>query len=443
MEGLKLIRAEVKNFKSISHKIVEFNGRSAIILGKNGAGKSSLIQAITSPVNSKMVPSKPIKDGEDNASIELKLSGSIGGEEQTYNVEMHFTPRDKKGRIVITDEEGSKISETKSMVNSIVGNIGFDILEFINLGLTKDGKVSKPGVKEQIDILKSFLPAESRKKLFDLDNEKSTLYEDRAEINRDIKSNAAKLKDAEMDPAEIEKYSVKKDASEIKAKMSSIGEEVSKYDRISNGLKDKEFQAGTISSTIEALTKELAEKTKELELLQEDIDKGRKWLEGKERPSMESLSAELEEIDAHNKKVDDVERLKEFDKNVKELTALADAKTERYNAIDPEKAEIFKKTPLPVKGLEFTEDEILYNGLPFNESQHPSSTIIGIGIKIAMALNPNLKVLIIKDGSLLDKKVLKFILKIVEEKGYQVFIETVDVSGEKDLEVNFIEEDLQ
>jgi len=443
MEGLKLIRAEVKNFKSITHKIVEFNGRSAIILGKNGAGKSSLIQALTSPVNSKMVPLKPIKNGEENASIELTLSGNMGGEDQTYNVDMHFTPRDKKGRITVTDENGSKISDTKSMVNSIVGNIGFDILEFIDLGLTKDGKVSKPGVKEQIDTLKSFLPTESRKRLFELDHEKSTIYEERAEINRDIKSNTAKLKDAEMDPQEIEKYSEKKDDSDIKAKMSSIGEEVSKYDRIANGLKDKEFQAGTLASTVEALAKELADKTKELELLNEDIQKGRDWIKGKERPSMENLSAELEEISAHNKKVDEVNSLKEFSKNARELQASADALTERYNAIDGEKANIFKETPLPVKGLEFSEDEILYNGLPFNANQHPSSTIIGIGIKIAMAMNPNLKVLIIKDGSLLDKKVLKFILKIVEKEGYQVFIETVDHEGEKDLEVQFIEEDLQ
>jgi DNA repair exonuclease SbcCD ATPase subunit len=443
MEGLKLIRAEVKNFKSITHKVVEFNGRSAIILGKNGAGKSSLIQAITSPVNAKMIPSKPIKKGEEAASVELLLQGSVHGEEQTYNVEMHFTPRDKKGRITVTDEDGSKISDTKSMVNSIVGNIGFDILEFIDLGLTKDGKVSKPGVKEQIDILKKFLPEESRQSLIDLDHEKTQVYENRADINKDIKSNKAKMKDAEMDPADIEKYSEKKDDAQIKEQMGQIGEAVSNYDRVKSGVESKEFAKGTLESTISALEKELKLKKEELSTIEGEIDKGNKWLEKRERPSMEALSAELEEIDAHNKKVDEVEALKGFDKNVRELTVQAESLTTRYNAIDGEKAEIFKATPLPVKGLEFSEDEILYNGLPFNENQHPSSTIIGIGIKIAMAMNPNLKLLIIKDGSLIDKKVLNFILKLVEKKGYQVFIETVDTEGEKDLEVNFIEEEIK
>ena len=39
-EGLKVIRVEVNNFKNIIHKVVEFDGKSAMVLGKNGAGKS-------------------------------------------------------------------------------------------------------------------------------------------------------------------------------------------------------------------------------------------------------------------------------------------------------------------------------------------------------------------------------------------------------------------
>jgi len=55
-----------------------------------------------------------------------------------------------------------------------------------------------------------------------------------------------------------------------------------------------------------------------------------------------------------------------------------------------------------------------------------------------MAMNPNLRLMVIKDGSLLDKKTLEYILKICESKGYQLLIEMVDRDG-GDLSIEFVE----
>ena len=94
---------------------------------------------------------------------------------------------------------------------------------------------------------------------------------------------------------------------------------------------------------------------------------------------------------------------------------------------------------MPVKGLSFTDEEIYYNDLPFNEDSQPKSTIIGVGVKIAMCLNPRLKVLVIRDGSLLDDGTLKMILKMADKYGYQLLIEIVD--NEHDVpEIKFTEE---
>jgi len=442
-EGLKVLSVEIENFKNISQKMVEFNGRSAMIVGKNGAGKSSFIQAVGSPTNAKLTPSKAIKEGEEKALIEIVVAGNLHGEEHHYNIGVHFTEKNQKGKVVILDKDGGKIQGARKMVESIVGNIGFDIQEFINLGLTKDGKVSKPGVREQIEILKGFLPQEAKNKLTELDNEKEEIYSSRADINRDIDSYKAKLKDIEMDPEEIEKYSEKKDDTEIKEKMGKIGEEISKYDGVKSKLSMKKDRKNYVDEEIDKLKKKLEEFESEQKELTNDIKKGDAWLEKNERPSMENLSKELEEISEHNKMFDKVNACKDMDTKLKEAESKAETYTERYKAIDGEKAEVFKANPLPVKDLTFSDDEILYQGLPFNENQHPSSTIIGVGLKIAMAMNPNLRLLIIKDGSLLDKKILNFVLKMVEKKGYQVLIEVVDFDGEKDLQVEFIESEVE
>ena len=64
-EGLKIISAEVKNFQSLEEKIVNFDGKSIVIIGKNQGSKSSLIRAIQSPLSYKSIPSEPIQKGKD------------------------------------------------------------------------------------------------------------------------------------------------------------------------------------------------------------------------------------------------------------------------------------------------------------------------------------------------------------------------------------------
>jgi hypothetical protein len=93
---------------------------------------------------------------------------------------------------------------------------------------------------------------------------------------------------------------------------------------------------------------------------------------------------------------------------------------------------------MPVKGLAFDEENVTFRDLPLSEGNIPTSQLIGIGLKIGMALNPNLRLLVIRDGSLLDDKTMKFILKTCEEKGYQLLIEVVKHEG-GELSLEFIE----
>ena len=439
-EGLKVLKAEVTNFKNITHKTIEFDGKSAMVLGKNGAGKSSLLQALTCAINSNMIPSKAIKDGEETASTLLKVGGVLDGEYQEFNIDMYFSGANQRGKLVISDKDGGKIPGGKKMVESIVGNVGFNILEFIDLGLTKDGKVSEPGVRQQIEVLKQFLPVEVQKLLMDLDSEKKEVFSFRAEINKDIKSNEAKLKNSEMDPSDIEKYSEKLDNTKTVEAMAKIGEDVSKYDQVVNAVETKVLKLNAIDEEVIRLNNLVGNLLKEREEVFDAVTKCNAWIVKKgERPSMGSLQEELETIGKHNEMHTKVVELKGFSESVRMLTVDSEGKTERLKQIDISKKNVFVENPLPVKGLSFDENEILYKGLPFNENQHPSSTIIGIGLTIAMAMNPNLRLLIIKDGSLLDQKTLNYILTLVEGKGYQVFIEMVDNTGESDVTINFIE----
>ena len=78
---------------------------------------------------------------------------------------------------------------------------------------------------------------------------------------------------------------------------------------------------------------------------------------------------------------------------------------------------------MPVAGLSFDEGEVLFGGIPFN--QLATSEKIRIGAAIACALNPTLRVMIVKDGSLLDDDALAVLAGVARNKGMQVWIERV------------------
>jgi len=82
---------------------------------------------------------------------------------------------------------------------------------------------------------------------------------------------------------------------------------------------------------------------------------------------------------------------------------------------------------MPVEGLGFGDGEVTYNGHPF--AQASGAEQLRVSVAIAMAGNPKLRVLRIKDGSLLDSKSLALLEEMADLNDFQVWIESVDESG--------------
>ena len=432
MNGLRIIRAEIANFKNIDHKIIEMNGRSMVFMGKNGAGKSSLIQAIMSPMNAKLIPSEPIQEGEERSVVEIVIAGELGGQELRYKLDIYFTPANKKGRIVITDQDGNEVKGKKGAVADIVGNIGFDMFEFINLAKTKDGKVSKPGVIQQIEILKQFLSKEERGLLHQYQQTITQNETDRTAHNKIASTAEAFLKNSEYTQEQIDFYKEYKDPAEINKKLGAIGEEIAKFDGFTEKLKAKGVRKILALAEIEELKKEITQ-------LDTDMDDGMKWIGENPRPDAATLNKQIEEINEHNKSH---LQIKEYITKSQELTKAnqdSQACSARMKDMKAKRQLIFAEAKLPVKKLSFDDDQIYYGGLPLTSEQIPHSSLIGIGVKIAMKMNPNLKVIVIHEGSLFDKETLRSVLKMAEKYGYQVLVEIVDPNGGP-LDIQFTED---
>jgi hypothetical protein len=436
--GLKILKAKITNFKNITFKEVDFEGRSAMLVGPNGVGKSSMIQAICSPINANFMPLEPIKQGEERGSVELTIGGTLHGEEVVYRIASYFSPEHSRGRLVLESEDGAKITGGKGVLQEIIGNISFDIMDFIRLGRTDTGKVSEPGVKQQIELLKSLMSKEAIQGLWKLDQEKEKIYKERTEINSGIKYLDGNIKNNHFTVEEIEKYQVEKTASDVSAKIEAArkkNDQIKQCEEFNSnyalGLSQKEVEIKVIEDKLAVLKQELVDYTAK----KVQVDS---YLSKTVKVDLALLNTEMDELSKHNSNVIKVKQLQADEEKLKAEQISAENITARLAKIEEEKKALFASSKLPVKGLEFNEQMVTYEGLPLSDDQIPTSKLIGIGIRIGMALNPNLKLLVIKDGSLLDDKTLEFILKVCDKEGYQLLIEMVQKDG-KELSIEFIE----
>ena len=466
--GMKIISAELKNFQSLSSKVVDIQGKSIVVVGKNGGSKSTVLRAIQSPINSKVVPSKAIKEGEETAHVKIVVKGELDGEQKTFQYIMNFTESNQKGSVSVVDEEGNKI-KTKSMQRDIIGDVSFDIDEFIRLGLTSNGKISQSGLKEQVEVLRQFLTDDEKQLLEDLDNENKKKRDERTELNRTIKTLKANLKDAtEITEKEVKEHSEdkSKELQEVNDKLLNMTDSViefrdnkAKYleikewlEKNSNVTKWKETTQKYFDDMVELnfvgpALEQVKQTLRQLDIMEpqltsckEEQKELKKWFTKNKEPKVEELKAKQVELMAYNEKYNKINEVILKHKEITKQETKATKLTNRLKAIAIEKQKSFEDSTLPVKGLTFDEEGVYFEGLPFNGDHHPSSVIIRVGVQLAIAMNPNLKCIFIKDGSLFDKETFGKVLKFIEMKGYQLFIEMVDWNASGDAEVQFAEE---
>ncbi|HJX53718.1 MAG TPA: hypothetical protein VJ801_13205 [Polyangia bacterium] len=116
------------------------------------------------------------------------------------------------------------------------------------------------------------------------------------------------------------------------------------------------------------------------------------------------------------------ERAKE-QSNVSRMEGERLALTSAIEDIDAKKAKALSEAKWPINGLGFSEDGVTYRGLPFDQASQ--SERLRVSVAIGIALNPTLRVLLIRDASLLDKASMKMLYDLAEEHDVQLWIERV------------------
>jgi energy-coupling factor transporter ATP-binding protein EcfA2 len=424
MKIVKLLTNNIKNLKAI-----EIDPDGAVILeGKNGAGKSAVLDSIFMALTGKKI-AEPIRNGEKKAEINIDLGA--------YKVKKVFTPKGE--RLEVVSSNGSVFASPQTMLNEILGNLSFDPLAFAEMGRNAEG------MRRQRAMLAELVGLD----FTELNKKRVDLYNERTIKNREIKGgDPTSYKPDPMAPLPLESLvsnmpvpvagTPREEISMVTemAKVQELERKAADHEDFNSEIKAKREHIG-------ANCEDMAESEKEIEGLQARIGELQNAIKEKKAENAEIqkvIDAQVEpenvtqeqitaarqallEVDEKNKAI---RKAVDYDTKLAQLEAARKVVAhleEDMMKIDLEKDRRMKEAVFPIEGLALTDDFITYKGKPF--SQLSTGEQIRVSTAMAMAMNPTLKVILIREGSLLDKKGLAEITALAKNKDYQLWIERV------------------
>lgn len=390
-----IIGITIDNFKNLKAVRLVTNGASVVLNGKNGAGKSSILDAIFCALTGKRILN-PIREGESKAEIQVELEKAI--------VRRIIT--EKTNRLEIKSKDGnSAYASPQALLDQILGDLTFDPLKFTRV---------KPA--EQCEILTDLAGIDTD----DLAKARDELYYERKACGQ-IRDQRKSQLDAIGEPPKLDHPQEPVSASKLLDEIRDMEKQFNRRRTIESLITSNDNRICSLHDQIKLIRQQITElenKNVEIgneydnipEITQDQLDQKRQMLQ-----NVEDTNRLIREANEYNAVKD---AFKRADDDYNRLTqAIAD--------IDRQRMDMIENAAYPVDGLSVNIETktVLYNGIPFENLS--SGQQIKISTVIAMKLNPKLKVILIREGSLLDNESMQAVIDMAEREGYQLWIERV------------------
>lgn len=416
---MKITELRCENVKRLSAVHITPEGSLVCIGGKNGAGKSSVLDSILYGLTgAKSLPGKPVRNGEEKAEIEITLDG------QPNLIVRRRIKDDGKTSLEIeqVNEDGSraKLTSPQKLLDSLVGSIAFDPLAFTRL---------RP--QEQVELLKSAVGVTTD----DIDAETKRLFDERTGVNRDVKQLESQLAGMPLhkDVDTTEEVS----PSDILADIKAAHEHNADVDDAYRAAREAESRAdrqrnamATVNAEINELERQLADKEAEKEaisLKMVEAEDAAVVAKDKHKAMAKVDTAPLDEklgtIEQTNAAVRDNKARAAKAEQLKAAKEQADDLTKQIEKLRTDRIDRLASASWPVEGLGFGDSGVTFNGLPFEQCS--SAEQLRISTAVGMSQSPKLPVFMVRDGSLLDADNLELMAKLADQYGAQLWIERV------------------
>lgn len=410
---MKIIKLEVENIKRVRAITISPTGDVVIVGGKNGAGKSSTLDAIEMALGGgKTIPQEPVRHGARKARVVVDLGDVV--------VERTFSA--KGTALVVRNREGVEQGSPQKLLDALCNSVCFDPLSF-----------SRMDPKKQDEILKTLLGLDFTA----LDGARTKLYGQRTDANREVKRLEAVL-DTMPDAAGTPSEPV--DVAEVSAQLTqrtqANADRKAALERIETARKrlaDEDEERAEMRASIKRLQDELAKSDVQRETMLAAILRSEQAVP--EELPIADLQAKIASAETVNAKVRASAERRKLEAELKKQESAAAGFGDTIASIDDEKAQKLAEAKFPIAGLGFDESGPTLNGVPL--AQASGAEKLRVSVAIGAALNPRVKVMLVRDGSLLDDDSMRLLAELAEQTGSQVWVERV---GTKDASAVVIED---
>lgn len=411
-----IISLTVENIKKIKAVTIRPTGNVVEITGRNGQGKSTVLDAIWWALKGKdNIQTAPIRNGEKSGKITLEL--------QDYLIERTFRRNelgdDYTTKISVITKDRARMASPQAVLDGFTGMLGFDPLSFM-----------RQTPRQQYDTLRGLCKLDVD--VEELDRQYKDLFAQRTEVNRDVKTCEARLANMVIPagaPTErVDVAALVDKVEEINADNSAIAQR----QRMRQTLLADNVRRGEEAKKLYA---RLAEIEKENKSAAEQIGAITDYLRENKPQDAAFYSEKIKQAEQINSIMDLRDNRALEEKALRAAQGKADDLTSQMQALQEQKRAAIESAHLPVSGLEFGDGELLLNGVPLE--QLSAAEQLKLSMDIAMAENPKLRVILLKDASLLDPQSTDYVRRRAEQEGYQVWEERVSAEGS----VGFVIED--
>lgn len=403
---MKIISLQAENIKRLVAVEIKPEGNLVEITGRNGQGKTSILDAIWWALDTnKVVQSKPVRDGADKGFIELDLGDYIVT--KTFKVK---EDGDVTISLTVKNKDGAKYDSPVKLLEGFIGDLTFDPLAF-----------SRMRPQDQLIALRALVPGYDFTAADKLNKDD---FDARTDVNRTVRDLKARI-EAIVVPEDTpdERVSAEQLMSDLASAMDHNGKidaAVVTRNNIEQRIQSLENMISSRKEQVKSLQEAIITDEHTIEELRDELDGIDLSGEKKEIDEIRLQITRAEETNRY------VERKQQRAKLTEELNAAEARSLALTKAIEDRKAAAAKavrEAKLPVSGLELTGNAILVNGQPFDQASDAEQ--LRVSIAVAGAMNPKLRVIRVRDGSLLDAESMALLTEYAQENDLQVWIETV------------------
>lgn len=403
-DGYRIISLYAQNIKRLSAVEIRPDGALVEVTGRNGQGKTSVLDCISWAIEGlSAIQGRPIREGWGSALIELDL-GPI-------KITRTFERSDKTDRgfttsLKIEAQDGSRYGKPQQVLDTLFGQLSLDPLAFMRM---------KP--KDQLEAMRRFVPGVD----FDsLQREHDADFQERTGVGRladQEKAAYAAIVLPAGDHKPVDVTALLKALADAESHNTTLSTRSTRRAEAAREIEQLETEAEQLHAQArskEARAAELQAKLDAAEALPEAIDTAAIRSQIADAEAINRLAQQQRAREQHR------EAFRQHSERRDALTASIAERLER-------KRKAIADAKMPIEGLGLGDDGVILNGLPLEQASDAEQ--LRTSIAIAMAMNEQLRVIRVHEGSLLDRASLALVREMAEARGYQVWIERVSDDG--------------